>query len=60
MPLPPLPPAVADVIPHELLDRIISFAFAGDPSNVPVAPCRLQGPYDFGGEITQYPHVRAR
>ena len=60
VPLPPLPPAVADEIPDELLDRIITFAFAGDPSNVPVAPCRLQGPYDFGGEITQYPHVRAR
>jgi phospholipid/cholesterol/gamma-HCH transport system substrate-binding protein len=60
VPLPPLPPAVGDLIPDELLDRIITFAFAGDPSNVPVAPCRLQGPYDFGGEITQYPHVRAR
>ena len=60
VPLPPLPPAVADEIPDELLDRIITFAFAGDPSNVPVAPCRLQGPYDFGGEVTQYPHVRAR
>ena len=26
----------------------------------PRAPCRLQGPYNFGGQVTQYPHVRAR
>jgi phospholipid/cholesterol/gamma-HCH transport system substrate-binding protein len=56
----PLPPEVGDLIPAELLDRIITYAFAGNPSNVPVGPCRLQGPYNFGGEITQYPHVRAR
>ena len=23
-------------------------------------PCRPQGPYDFGGEVTQYPHVNER
>ena len=56
----PLPPPADELIPDELLDRIITFGFAGNPSNVPVPPCRLQGPYDFGGEITQYPHVRAR
>jgi hypothetical protein len=22
--------------------------------------CRLQGPYNFSGEVTQYPHVRER
>ena len=26
----------------------------------PAPPCRLQGPYDFGGEVTQYPHVNER
>jgi virulence factor Mce-like protein len=56
----PLPPPADELIPDELLDRILEFGFAGDPSNVPAPPCRLQGPYNFGGEITQYPHVRAR
>ncbi len=60
VPAPPLPPSVGDEIPQELLDRIITYAFAGSPGNVPAGPCRLQGPYNFGGEITQYPHVRAR
>jgi hypothetical protein len=60
VPAVPLPPPADDLIPDELLDRIIQFGFAGDPSNVPAPPCRLQGPYNFGGEITQYPHVRAR
>jgi phospholipid/cholesterol/gamma-HCH transport system substrate-binding protein len=57
----PLPPAVGDLIPDELLDRIVQFAFAGQPGvNGPAPPCRLQGRYDFGGEITQYPHVNDR
>jgi phospholipid/cholesterol/gamma-HCH transport system substrate-binding protein len=61
LPAPPLPPSVGDLVPQELLNRIIQFAFAGQPGgNVPAPPCRLQGPYNFGGEITQYPHVNAR
>jgi virulence factor Mce-like protein len=60
VPLPPLPPAVGDLVPQDLLDRIIEFGFAGSPGNVPAPFCRNQGPYNFGGEITQYPHVRER
>jgi phospholipid/cholesterol/gamma-HCH transport system substrate-binding protein len=57
----PLPPPVADLVPQDLLDRVIEFAFAGQPgSNGPAPPCRNQGPYNFGGEITQYPHVNER
>ncbi len=57
----PLPPPVADLVPQDLLDRVIEFAFAGQPgSNGPAPPCRNQGPYNFGGEITQYPHVNDR
>jgi phospholipid/cholesterol/gamma-HCH transport system substrate-binding protein len=57
----PLPPAVGDLVPQDLLDRIVEFAFAGQPgSNGPAPPCRLQGPYNFGGEVTQYPHVNSR
>ena len=60
MPLAPLSPAVGDLVPQELLDRIIEFGFGGTPGNVPAPPCRIQGPYNFGGEITQYPHVGER
>jgi phospholipid/cholesterol/gamma-HCH transport system substrate-binding protein len=60
VPLPPFPPSVGDLVPQDLLNRIVQFAFAGSPSNVPAPPCRLQGRYNFGGEITQYPHVNAR
>jgi phospholipid/cholesterol/gamma-HCH transport system substrate-binding protein len=57
----PLPPPVAELVPQDLLDRIVEFAFAGSPGgDGPAPPCRLQGPYDFGGEITQYPHVNER
>jgi phospholipid/cholesterol/gamma-HCH transport system substrate-binding protein len=57
----PLPPPVEDLIPSELLDRIVQYAFAGQPgTNGPAPPCRLQGPYSFGGEVTQYPHVNER
>ncbi len=49
------------LIPPDLLDRINRFAFANTPAGTVIAPpCRMQGPYNFGGEITQYPHVRAR
>jgi phospholipid/cholesterol/gamma-HCH transport system substrate-binding protein len=59
-PLPPLPPAVGDLVPDELLENIREFAFAGAGRATPAPPCRLQGRYDFGGEVTQYPHVRER
>ena len=61
VPLPPFPPSVGDLVPQDLLNRIIEFAFAGQPGvNGPAPPCRLQGPYNFGGQVTQYPHVTAR
>jgi ABC-type transporter Mla subunit MlaD len=60
VPKPPLPPAVGDLIPDELLENIQEFAFAGAGRNAPAPPCRLQGRYDFGGQVTQYPHVNDR
>ncbi len=59
-PLPPLPPAVGNLVPTALLNNIIQFAFNGTNGSATAPPCRLQSPYDFGGEVTQYPHVRAR
>ena len=60
VPLPPLPPVVGDLVPPDLLARINEFAFAGRPGSSVGPPCRLQGRYDFGGEVTQYPHVNDR
>jgi virulence factor Mce-like protein len=59
----PLTPEQATaLIPNELLQRIQEFAFAGQSNGgaVPAPPCRKQGPFTFGGETTQYPHVNAR
>jgi phospholipid/cholesterol/gamma-HCH transport system substrate-binding protein len=58
----PLPPVLGlELVPEDLLNRIVQFAFAGQPgTNGPAPPCRIQGPYSFGGEVTQYPHVNER
>ena len=57
----PLPPPLDDLIPDDLLNRVITYAFAGQPGvNGPAPPCRPQGPYNVGGETTQYPHVNDR
>ena len=50
------------LIPDELLQRIQQFAFGGSRTAAPwpAPPCRKQGPFEFGGERTQYPHVNAR
>jgi phospholipid/cholesterol/gamma-HCH transport system substrate-binding protein len=60
VPAVPLPPVADELIPQDLLNRIVQFAFAGQPGNGPAPPCRIQGPYSFGGEVTQYPHVNDR
>jgi phospholipid/cholesterol/gamma-HCH transport system substrate-binding protein len=56
IPLPELP--LDQLVPDDLLQRIARFAFAGVPGGaVPAPPCRSQGRFNFGGEVTQYPHV---
>jgi phospholipid/cholesterol/gamma-HCH transport system substrate-binding protein len=61
VPLPPLPPAVGEIlVPDELLANILEFGFANAGRNAPAPPCRQQGPITFGGETTQYPHVNER
>jgi ABC-type transporter Mla subunit MlaD len=56
----PKPPVVGDLISTELLNNIITYAFLGTQRGGAAPPCRLQGKYNFGGEVTQYPHVRAQ
>jgi virulence factor Mce-like protein len=60
VPVPPLPPIVGDLVPDELLNNIITYAFNGTNGGGAAPPCRLQGPYTFNGETSQYPHVRER
>jgi phospholipid/cholesterol/gamma-HCH transport system substrate-binding protein len=56
----PLTPEQAEaLIPTELLNRVQQYAFGG-AAGVAAPPCRKQGPFEFGGERTQYPHVNAR
>ena len=71
VPLPvPVPSVVPTVVPtvvppevsgitQSLIDRINQFAFPLQGA-VPAPPCEKQGNFDFGGESTQYPHVRAK
>ncbi len=48
------------LVPDDLLDRINQFGFANAPAgSVPAPPCKKQAPYTYGGETTQYPHVKA-
>ncbi len=57
---PPTTEALEALVPDELLDRINKFAFANAPAGtVPAPPCKKQAPYTYGGETTQYPHVKA-
>jgi virulence factor Mce-like protein len=57
---PPTTEQLQALVPNDLLDRINKFAFTntgGGP--VPAPPCRKQRPFTYGGETTQYPHVKA-
>jgi len=66
VPVPPVVPALPTteelqaLVPNDLLDRINKFAFANAPAGTaPAPPCKKQAPYRYGGETTQYPHVKA-
>ena len=55
----PLTPAQAQaLIPDELLSQIQLYAFGG-AAGVAAPTCKQQGPFTFGGQTTQYPHVNA-
>jgi hypothetical protein len=60
LPEPQTPEALQDLVSDDLLQRIIEFGFGGQNGGaVPAPPCRNQGPYTYGGETSQYPHVKA-
>jgi len=41
---------------EDLRNRILAYFLAN--GNTVAPPCHAQGPFTFGGEVTQYPHVR--
>jgi hypothetical protein len=60
----PTPPLSTEqlqaLIPNDLLDRINKFAFGNAPGGtVPAPPCKNQGPFNYAGVTSQYPHVKA-
>jgi phospholipid/cholesterol/gamma-HCH transport system substrate-binding protein len=57
-PLPDVLPPVDQLISNDLLARINQFGFNG--GTVVAPPCRSQGRFNQGGEVTQYPHVNDR
>jgi virulence factor Mce-like protein len=58
LPIPDVLPESVTGITQSLIDRINQFAF---PDNGTVAPrCEKQGKFNFSGDITDYPHVRAK
>jgi phospholipid/cholesterol/gamma-HCH transport system substrate-binding protein len=49
------------VVPQSLIDNLNRFVLSQVTGNGAGAPaCKPQGKYNFGGETTQYPHVKAR
>jgi len=65
----PLPVGVPSIVPtvlpeavtgitQSLIDRVNQYAFGN--GNVAAPPCQKQGKFNFSGEITDYPHVRAK
>ena len=58
VPLPDVLPTATPLVSADLLQRINQFAFNGGTVLAP--PCRLQGRFDVGGQVTQYPHVNER
>ncbi len=63
--VPTVPPTPANPLSSltsqvdKLIQQINQFAFPVT-SGVPAPPCKKQAPYNYGGETTQYPHVKAK
>jgi phospholipid/cholesterol/gamma-HCH transport system substrate-binding protein len=60
-----LTPAIAQqlkqVVPDSLINNLNKFVLSKITANGGAAPpCKWQGKFNYGGEVTQYPHVKAR
>ena len=53
----PLAPLTDDI--DKLIQQINQFAFPVT-SGAPAPPCKKQGPFNFGGDSSQYPHVKSK
>jgi phospholipid/cholesterol/gamma-HCH transport system substrate-binding protein len=60
-PQPGLPIDPVSLIPADLAANVQKYFFGPTAPNGAVAapPCKQQGKFPFGGEVTQYPHVNA-
>jgi hypothetical protein len=60
-PQPGLPIDPLSLIPADLAANVQKYFFGPTAPNGAVAapPCKQQGKFPFGGEVTQYPHVNA-
>ncbi|HEV3129745.1 MAG TPA: MlaD family protein [Solirubrobacteraceae bacterium] len=56
--VPTLASGLTNLIPDQLRKQIQQFAFAAN-GTVPAPPCKQQGPYNFSGQVTLFPHVNA-
>jgi virulence factor Mce-like protein len=59
VPVPTIVPPDVSHIPQSLIDRINQFAFPANNS-APAPPCKKQGKFPVGGELTDYPHLKAK
>jgi hypothetical protein len=59
VPVPTVLPEAVTGITQSLIDRVNQFAFPAG-SNTAAPPCDKQGKFNVGGQVTDYPHVRAK
>ena len=60
VPAPGLPIDPTSLIPADLAANVQKFFFGPETDGqVAAPPCKQQGKFPFGGEVTQYPHVNA-
>ena len=59
VPVPTVLPPAATRITQDLFDRINRYAYPVNNS-APAPACKKQGKFPIGGELTDYPHLRAK
>ena len=58
IPVPTVVPPALSGLTDDLINRVNQFAFPAQ-GNVPAPKCEKQGKFNFGGQLTDFPHVRS-